>query len=55
MKNKQHIMVFDIPSGMCRSVEWNDGTSSLASRQGCIPIQDAGERCLCIFYRAMYS
>jgi hypothetical protein len=48
MKNKQHIMVFDIPSGMCRSVEWNGGTSSLASRQGCIPIW-MQERGVCAF------
>ena len=48
MKNKQHIIVFDIPSGMCRSVEWNDGTSSPASRQGCI-LNRMQEKGVCAF------
>jgi len=46
MKNKQHIK--DIPSGMCRSVEWNDCASSSASRQGCI-LSRMQERGFCAF------
>ena len=49
MKNKQHIIVFDIPLGMYRPVEQN------ATRDARHPCRDAGERCLCIFYRALYS
>jgi hypothetical protein len=54
MGNKQHIIAFDIPSGMYRSVEWNDGTSSPASRQGCILNRMQERGILCIFYRAIF-